>query len=310
MFDVVAVHDDAPERFESVGTKPKFWFDGNGKLFKECRPGTGEDWSEKVAAELAELLGLPHATVDLAVWREKRGIVTPSFVPEGASLVLGNELLGAFIEDYPVNAPGTRQHCRVPQHTLGAIFHVMDWEALRLPINGRLPLDSESPADMFAAYLMFDAWIANTDRHHENWGVIAVPPTDTERSSIHLAPTFDHASCLGRNERDEVRRDRLATKDRRRTVEAYVQKARSAVFDKTDEATPMTTFDTFRGAAQLRPEAAAAWLERFSRITDMDVLELFGQVPRERITDTGVAFACKMLEINQRRLLGLRGELG
>lgn len=61
-FQIIEVPDDAAESEEAMGSKFKFWFKHQdlGKcLFKQVRPNTGEDWSEKVAAELAELLGLP-----------------------------------------------------------------------------------------------------------------------------------------------------------------------------------------------------------------------------------------------------------
>ncbi len=71
MFPVITLDDNAPEFPEQLGTKEKFWLriDGHRYLFKIGRPGTGENWSEKIAAKLAELLGLPHAHYDLSVWR-------------------------------------------------------------------------------------------------------------------------------------------------------------------------------------------------------------------------------------------------
>jgi hypothetical protein len=65
MFDVVAIAADVQDDLEPLGTKPKFWFRteaGDRCLFKEARPNTGEDWAEKIACELARLLGLPLST--------------------------------------------------------------------------------------------------------------------------------------------------------------------------------------------------------------------------------------------------------
>ena len=103
MFPVVEVPDDAANLPEQLGTKPKFWFGtkGNRYLFKEVRPGTGEDWAEKVACELCEALGLPHAAYQLAIWRDCRGVVSPNFVPDGGILVHGNELLSRVDGSYP-----------------------------------------------------------------------------------------------------------------------------------------------------------------------------------------------------------------
>lgn len=46
------------EKIETLGTKEKFWYndpdDNKIKLFKVGRPGTGENWAEKVAAEMRD----------------------------------------------------------------------------------------------------------------------------------------------------------------------------------------------------------------------------------------------------------------
>jgi len=84
MFPIVEVPDEAPDFPEPVGTKQKFRFqdheahaglsEAHDCLFKEGRPNTGDDWSEKAASELCELIGLPHARYDLAIWKGRRGV--------------------------------------------------------------------------------------------------------------------------------------------------------------------------------------------------------------------------------------------
>lgn len=53
-----------------------------------------------------------------------------------------------------------------------------------------------------AGYLVLDALVGNTDRHHQNWGVVVQGKRGADQvllvHSIQLAPTFDHASSLGR----------------------------------------------------------------------------------------------------------------
>jgi hypothetical protein len=103
VFTICEVPENAAEESEQLGTKPKFWFtsvDGRKLLFKEARPGTGEDWAEKLASELSGLIGLPHAEYHLASWRGRRGVVTQSFVPDRSRLILGNELLGRVVTGY------------------------------------------------------------------------------------------------------------------------------------------------------------------------------------------------------------------
>ena len=92
-----------------MGTKEKFWYRklGEGEqewLFKHPRENTGEHWAEKIAAEIASVLGVSHATVELAELLGQRGSVSKSWRVEeheagwlGPSLdhasSLGRELL-------------------------------------------------------------------------------------------------------------------------------------------------------------------------------------------------------------------------
>ena len=80
MYPTVTVPNDASELPEQLGTKFKFWYRDHNRrmLFKQGRPGTGENWAEKVCAEIAALLGLPHAPYDLAVWQGLHGVITPT----------------------------------------------------------------------------------------------------------------------------------------------------------------------------------------------------------------------------------------
>ena len=81
--------------------KEKFWYrptsgqdhySGNW-LFKYPQQETGQHCAEKIAAEMAELLEIPHATERLAKFEDARGSVTESFVQSGSVSVHGNQLL-------------------------------------------------------------------------------------------------------------------------------------------------------------------------------------------------------------------------
>ncbi|MGL5079164.1 MAG: hypothetical protein ACRDBG_25470 [Waterburya sp.] len=152
-------------------------------------------------------------------------------------------------------------------------------------------------------YLLLDAWIGNSDRHHENWAFIS------SESQTYLAPTYDHGSSLGRNEPDEKRRARLTTKDKGFSVQAYAEKCNSCLYDEIKDKKPLKTFDVFCKAAKINPSAACVWLSRLSDISTADTLELFDRIPSNRISQTAVEFAQKILEINQNRLLNLLNTL-
>jgi hypothetical protein len=302
MYPVITVPDEAGDILEQLGTKPKFWFSdaaSNRYLFKlnrsEGEGATGEDWSEKVASELCELLGLPHAQYEFATWKGQNGVVSLSFAPPRGRLVAGNEVLVHLDKGYP-----KEKFYRVRQHTLRLVLAIIKQNVIQPPLNWNTFGDIQSALDVFIGYLMLDAWIANQDRHHENWGFIVSP-----QRTIHLAPTFDHASSLGWNETDKTRIQRLTTKDKRRVMERYVERALSAFFSSPSSSKPTPTWDVFREAARLRPLAAKGWLDRLTQISQNDTTSIFEQIPVARISDAGRDFAMKMLELNQKRLLKL-----
>ena len=83
MYDIVEVPADASEYSEPLGSKEKFWY-GQQYLFKVARDPSGEDWAEKVCAEIAGRIGLPHAEYELALWKrlpaEVRGVSQPELL--------------------------------------------------------------------------------------------------------------------------------------------------------------------------------------------------------------------------------------
>jgi hypothetical protein len=158
-------------------------------------------------------------------------------------------------------------------------------------------------ADVFVGYLAFDAWIANQDRHHQNWGLVRL-----QTGEDHLAPSFDHASSLGRNETDEERRERLFTRDQGRSVEAYVLRARSALYQHPDDRRPMFTLETFLEGAKMHRDSAAAWLDRICEVETASVTGILDQVPTERISEPAIEFAKAILSANRSRLEKTRRE--
>lgn len=299
-FFIVEVPSNAPEETEEMGTKEKFWFHDLNRglcLYKKSRPGTGEDWSEKIAAELCELLGLPHADYELATFENSRGTISPCFLPKAGSLIPGNEVLAQLMSDYPSGSSNPSQH------TISNVFQVIGEPTVNLPSGWVPPEGICTAADVFIGYILLDAWIGNTDRHHENWAFIRV-----EQQNF-LAPTYDHASSLGRNEPDQKRRERLTTKDRNFSVSAYVEKCESCLYAEISDKKPLKTFDAFCTAAQFRPEAARIWLERLAMVSATNTVDLFNRLPNERISPTASKFARRILEINQQRLLDCSGKL-
>ena len=300
-FPIIYVPANAAEEIEAMGTKDKFWFHHSefGKcLYKKARPNTGEDWSEKIASELCALLGLPHAHYELAIHNQAFGIVSPSFVRDGDALVHGNEILARRDRSYPID-----RTFKVSQHTLDVVLDVIGGEVVQLPLNWLPPAGITTAVEVFLGYLLLDAWIGNTDRHHENWGLLA--QSGKASTVYHLAPTYDHASCLGRELQDNKREIMLKAT----SVKNYVAKCRSALYVLDSDKKAMFTLDIFRIAARRYPNAARIWLGRLESVSTIDTMKLLQRIPPARISKIAIDFAQKVLEMNQHSLLDLREKL-
>ncbi|NLE40071.1 MAG: phosphatidylinositol kinase [Pirellulaceae bacterium] len=299
-FPIRRVKSDAANAFEALGSKPKFWFveDKKRLLFKAEDRGTGEDWAEVVSCHLCELLGLPHVEYELAAEYQdeeyrRPGVVCENMASSPISLMLGNQLLLAIDSDYPA-----ARRFKVRQHTIDAVVEIV--RALDPPDAtwlGDVPSEIETALDVFTGYVMLDAWIANQDRHHENWGALC----DGQR--IWLAPTFDHGAALARNLTDRERAERLATRDRNRTIGAFAKAARSAFYGSTADTRPLGTLEAFRSFGREAPGAAKTWLDRLGAVKPEAIYGILEGVPPERMSETCRRFTLELLKTNQQRLL-------
>lgn len=140
---------------------------------------------------------------------------------------------------------------------------------------------------------MFDAWIANRDRHDENWAVLRPPPGEGQDR---LCGSYDHASGLGFNLSDGDRIRRL----REETVEAWARRGTAYRFEHS--AKP-STLVTFAGVAlrSVSPEVRNHWLGRLDAVDRDDLACLVHRVP-ELSEPTG-SFILELLAINRRRVL-------
>lgn len=291
-----------------MGTKFKFWYNDEHfglTLFKEGRPGTGENWAEKVSSDLAQLVGLPHATYELAEWRGREGVISPLFVPAGARLIHGNELVLGKVTVASEDENVRFYHER--SHTASRVFQYLRLsEDDLLPPEGFLPFPGVSTAlGVFIGYLMFDVWIANQDRHSENWGVIRTA------NDMSLAPTYDHGSSLGRQETDVRRHVMLTTRDHGASIDAYVKKARSAMYPNVaGDAKTKAYFnlELFELAIKTDPGAAKAWLGKLGAVRAEAIREVLDKVPQSLISGVARNFTEQLLALNQIKLLALEIE--
>jgi HipA-like C-terminal domain len=295
LFQIIEVTSAMRSEVEQLGSKPKFWFRHNNEnwLFKEARINTGEDWSEKLASEIARLLDLSTHHTELAIWEGKRGCAVQSFLSSNASvLVHGNELLGGLISSYDKNKERGQA-----DHTIDNIVSVLE----------RL-FDTDKPrrhaAFRMIGYLVFDALVGNTDRHHQNWGVVLTTQEQADKKntfSLELAPTFDHASSLGRELTDEARARRLTDK----SIERYSLKARGGIFEGATAARGMSPMALAQTLAVRYPAFFKPWQTRVGKLDENSLRYLVERIPPDRISPSGKSFALALLATNKHLLLSI-----
>jgi hypothetical protein len=222
-------------------------------------------------------------------------VVCPTFVPRPQVLVLGNQLLVFRDSAYP--ALEDRKY-GVREYTVEAVGEIVTLlkppapEWMRTTPNG-----ITTSLGVFAGYVMLDAWVANQDRHHQNWGAIWQAP------DLRLAPTFDHGASLARNLTDEERKERLHTRDRNRTMEQFCGRARSGFYSATQKEKTVLALDVFQRFSELDPEAARIWLGKLAEINQIAIDAILAEIPPQRMSPVTREFTLKLLMTNQRRLL-------
>lgn len=296
-FPIIEVPDDADRSNEDMGTKYKFWFphpELGRCLFKQARTNTGEDWAEKLTAALAHKLNLPHVRYELATFKGQPGSISQSMLPPNAILQHGNEILASIVSSYPAAATyGVRQHM------LDLVIQAIALPNVFPPYNWSLPPGINSAIDTFIGYLLLDAWISNSDRHHENWGFIVL------ENIFYLAPTYDHGSSLGRELLDTKRQSIFANG----SVTNYIQNSRSAMYRTVNDKKALLNLEVFQIAAARYPNAAKVWLQKLADISPDDITELLLKVPETRLSAIARRFTHQILLQNQIRLLNIRDGL-
>jgi len=285
---------------EDMGSKPKFWFKHEDALwlFKKARKNTGEHWAEKISSEIAELLELPTHKVKLAEYEGDTGCAVRNFLEEQETLIHGNELLSGALKGYDKEKwQGQSDHN----------FH-----------NIVKALESAFPAEEslkrisyhFVGYMVLDALVGNTDRHHENWGItqkVTVTKADEAKAlklTIRrgLAPTFDHGSSLGR----ELLNDRASSLlQDRASVVRYINKARGGIFLYSGQKRGMSPISLVGLIAEKYPDFFTPWKERIYKLPNDFALPLVNNIPDAYMSPTSKQFALAFLAESRKLIISI-----
>jgi len=294
LYPIWQIATDAKEAIEQLGSKAKFWLRFKNApderwLFKFARENTGEDWSEKIAAEVAILLEIEAARVELAEFADRRGIISFSFTDsgKGVDLIHGNELLAGRVTGYDKTKLRQQRDHAVP-NILRVIEETFKDEK-----------DRKKESQKMAGLVILDAVIGNTDRHHENWGMLRRASFD--RTDYQLSPSFDHASSLGRELADDKRAARLKEK----TVLNYLRKGRGGVYWNDQETHAPSPLDLAIKAAERYPDYFSPWVIKLRALDTSGFARIISKIPPARMSPVTKEFAGKMMEVAVETLRGL-----
>jgi len=134
-----------------------------------------------------------------------------------------------------------------------------------------------------AGYLVFDALIGNTDRHHENWAILLRAPN----SILEVAPSFDHASSLGRELQDSKRLNFLQN----HRVEDYVRRGRGAIYLRANDARGANPLGLVEYGTRQYAEYFFPILMQLHELSPPDFKSILDCVPEARMSEISKAFA-------------------
>lgn len=294
MFPILQVDPNSLVGDEQLGSKNKFWFAYEDALwlFKQARDNTGEDWAEKVASEIARCVHVEAARVELAQYLEHRGSASLSFVAKEENLVHGNEILGGQIFGYD-----RQKKLKQSDHTVDNIV-----AAVSKLVEGA-QWYHEILKDL-SRYIVLDALICNTDRHHENWGFLMTYRQETPTTvsvNLRMAPSFDHASSLGRELLPKRAQEILAGTG----VVTYARNGRGGIYWEHSDSHGANPLQLVELAAKKFPAYFADALADVANTPVEKLLDIVDKVPNIVIADSSRQFAKSLLTYTHSVLSGL-----
>ncbi|RVH27880.1 HipA domain-containing protein [Sinorhizobium meliloti] len=208
--DIAHWRTDEEFGIHPVGSKPKkmvvapsdtdlpFIIPDHSYLFKSALGWREQQiWSEVIAYRIGKLVDLPIPPSFIAYdsTTGETGVLVEFFFgypgeESPARLVHGVDAIASIFRSQEIGKPHTVQsNAKVTRIMLGQSFG-MDW---------------------WSSAYAFDALIANTDRHTENWGFL-VRRTSAGETTYEIAPLYDNGTSLGFQLPEAQLRQRSTTK--------------------------------------------------------------------------------------------------
>ncbi|MFB5761164.1 HipA domain-containing protein [Paenibacillus medicaginis] len=258
---------------------------------------TGEMWSEKLASDIAEILGFNVHQVDIASLEIDQeaisfygldedkircldiiyGALCHSFLSEGLeSLVEGADLIMELDDTY--NRKLLKGNKEVYSYQL----------LLRV-------FDKYNCIDDLYKMIIFDTLIGNTDRHQDNFGMIR---DEVSSRSLSFAPFYDNSSSLGREL--TTQRIQLMFRDKQ-MFQSYLFGKKSSPQIKwgdINQNTKLNFFDFLNRVKLLTPE-----IKKYdvvvAKLTDIKIDKIIDAIPEIVMSKLHKEFVNKLLKLRR-----------
>lgn len=176
----------------------------------------------------------------------------------------GGQILIAEADDRYRPRDARAGHPRATGHSLQNI------EAVLADARGPLgtPYENWPAFEVFVGFVLFDAWVGNTDRHENNWAVLHGPA-----GQLHLAPSFNHGSALASGLTD-ANRTKITS---RGELEAWCSRGVAYRFEDMG-GTSLLDF-AYLGLDRVAASAREHWLGQIRAVTDEQCHAVVDAVP-------------------------------
>lgn len=164
---------------EGSGRSEKIWLKNpiNGQigLFKLKKDTQTKDHvSEKLASDIALLVGIPCAKVDLGIYLEKEGSMSYLINKDGEALIEGIALINRYY----------------PNYNAEVMYDDEKKESYSIVMLKKAVIEFGFLSDLLKM-LIFDYLIGNSDRHQNNWAIIS-----QNNKTYTFSPLYDNSSSL------------------------------------------------------------------------------------------------------------------
>lgn len=239
-------------------------------IFKYEEYDCTESCSEKMAYEIAKVLGYDCARIELAEDENGTiGILNYLFV---------NTQVSQHIDAISyINQENTT---REQFYTIENIKKCLD------KIDNQL-------FEQFLKVLVFDALIGETDRHEENWGILI------EHGKYKVSPLYDNGCNLLR----EFKNRQYAEKyySGKKDFNAYIERSKSLIYNEITKKT-YTHFELIKKLYKEYPTLIKIEIDNISKLTETKIEEIINAIPKNLMDEKQREYILNFIKIRKIRL--------